>query len=268
MKTNTSSAPPIFRLFWSRDGHVTISFRHFVFPLAEECTRYINIQLKAIWLIIISFSKKIITEPLVSVVYLYWSLTLFILILIFSDTIKEVSLLLSNLYDQCYGDSVADWAIGTTRPFPPNRRSWWCGVAHCPMCSDWQTGVPIKTAARQFGLPESSLRHKLSGRVDPEATRSGPQPILSMEEENYFVQHIKFMSECGYRYSRTEVVDMATSYTTSLWHSSGSMIACIDGLNSECWKHVDLRCSVPRRQLYSVCSYITVSLRQSSQSLI
>ena len=80
----------------------------------------------------------------------------------------------------------------------------------------WQTGVPINTAARQFGLPESSLRHKLSGRVDPEATRSGPQPTLSMEEEHHFVQHIKFMSECGYGYSRTEVVDMATSYAISL----------------------------------------------------
>jgi len=40
-----------------------------------------------------------------------------------------------------------------------------------------ETGVPIKTAARQFGLPESSLRHKLSGRVDPKATRSGPSPF-------------------------------------------------------------------------------------------
>jgi len=27
--------------------------------------------------------------------------------------------------------------IGTTRSVPPNRRSCrWCGVAHCPMCSD------------------------------------------------------------------------------------------------------------------------------------
>ena len=76
-----------------------------------------------------------------------------------------------------------------------------------------ETGVPIKTAARQFGLPESSLRHKLCGRVDPEATRSGPQPILFMEEEH---QHIKFMSECDYGYSRTEVVDMAISYAISI----------------------------------------------------
>jgi len=37
-----------------------------------------------------------------------------------------------------------------------------------------------------------------------------------MEEKHHFVQHIKFMSECGYGYSRTEVVDMATSYAISI----------------------------------------------------
>jgi len=56
-----------------------------------------------------------------------------------------------------------------------------------------ETGVPIKTAARQFGLPGSSLRHKLSGRVGSNPFR--PQPILSIQEEHHFVQHIKFMSE-------------------------------------------------------------------------
>ncbi|KAL4223277.1 hypothetical protein ACF0H5_016749 [Mactra antiquata] len=79
-----------------------------------------------------------------------------------------------------------------------------------------QTGAPIKTTARQFGVPESSLCHRLSGRVDPEATHSGPQPLFSMEEEHHYVEHIKFMSDCGYGYSRSEVVDMATEYAISL----------------------------------------------------
>ncbi|XP_053385176.1 uncharacterized protein LOC128550335 [Mercenaria mercenaria] len=79
-----------------------------------------------------------------------------------------------------------------------------------------QTGAPIKTTAREFGIPEASLRHKLSGRVDPEATHSGPPPMFTQEEECHFVDHLKFMSECGYGYSRAEVVDMASEYAICL----------------------------------------------------
>ena len=32
-----------------------------------------------------------------------------------------------------------------------------------------ETGAAIQTTARKFGVPESSLRHKLSERVNPEA---------------------------------------------------------------------------------------------------
>ena len=78
------------------------------------------------------------------------------------------------------------------------------------------TGAPLRTTAREFNLPESSLRHKLSGRVNPDATHSGPQPLFSAFEENQFVEHLKMMSACGYAYSRSEVVDMATEYAICL----------------------------------------------------
>ena len=75
-----------------------------------------------------------------------------------------------------------------------------------------ETGAPIKTTAREYGIPEASLRLKFSGRVNPEATRPGPSPMFSQEEETQFVEHLKFMSLCGYRYSRSEVVDMASEF--------------------------------------------------------
>ena len=79
-----------------------------------------------------------------------------------------------------------------------------------------ETGAPIKTTAREYGIPEASLRHKLSGRVDSEATRSGPSPLLSQEEEAHFVEHLKFMALCGYGYSPSEVVNMASEYAVCL----------------------------------------------------
>ena len=65
-----------------------------------------------------------------------------------------------------------------------------------------ETDAPIRTTARQFGLPESSLRHKLSGRVSEKAIKSGPPPLFSMEEEARLSDHLKFTASVGYGYSR------------------------------------------------------------------
>ena len=63
------------------------------------------------------------------------------------------------------------------------------------------TGAPIMITARDYGVPEAYLRHKLIVRVNPEATRTGPYPLFSQEEEGYFVEYLKFMAICGYGYS-------------------------------------------------------------------
>jgi hypothetical protein len=56
----------------------------------------------------------------------------------------------------------------------------------------------------------------LNGRVNPEATHSGPPPTLSQEEEAHLTDHLKLMASCGYGYSRAEVVDMASEYAIFL----------------------------------------------------
>ena len=83
------------------------------------------------------------------------------------------------------------------------------------------TGAPIRTTARYYGIPKASLRHELSGGVDPEATRSGPTPMFTQEEEAHFSEHLKFMSLCGYGYSRAELVDKATEYAIFLGKQAG-----------------------------------------------
>ena len=78
-----------------------------------------------------------------------------------------------------------------------------------------ECGSAIKTAARQFGIPEASLRHKLSGRVDLEATRSGPPPMLSQEEEAHFVSHLKLA--------------WARETDTIQCPSDGTVVSCLAG---------------------------------------
>ena len=62
----------------------------------------------------------------------------------------------------------------------------------------------------------ASLRHRFSGRVNPEATRSGPSSMFSQEEETQFVEHLKLKALCGYGYSLSKVVDKVSKYAVCL----------------------------------------------------
>ena len=76
--------------------------------------------------------------------------------------------------------------------------------------------MPVTRAAAQFNVPETTLRQRAKGRVNPETTNSGPAPLLSQEEEAVFVDHLKSMAGVGYGYTRSEVVNMASEYAVSL----------------------------------------------------
>lgn len=69
-----------------------------------------------------------------------------------------------------------------------------------------ETGASIRTIAKQFSDPEASRRHKLSGRVDSEAVRSGPPSLFSQEEEALLVEHVKFRASVGYDYRRLYLI--------------------------------------------------------------
>ena len=71
-------------------------------------------------------------------------------------------------------------------------------------------GMSIRGAAYKFGLPEATLRNRVSGKIGVEVIKSGKEPLINLEEENCLVQNIKVMASCGYGYSRSEVVDMAS----------------------------------------------------------
>ena len=76
--------------------------------------------------------------------------------------------------------------------------------------------MPVKTAAQQYGVPQTTLRDRVLGRIDPEITSSEPQALLSQHEEAVFVEHIKSMSQLGYGYSRSEVINQVSSYAVFL----------------------------------------------------
>ncbi|XP_046582152.1 uncharacterized protein LOC124289604 [Haliotis rubra] len=79
-----------------------------------------------------------------------------------------------------------------------------------------EDNMPVKTAARKFSVPETTLRDRARGRIHPETLKSGTEPILSLEEESRLVEHLKFMSSVGYGYTRVEVTTLASQYAVQL----------------------------------------------------
>jgi len=79
-----------------------------------------------------------------------------------------------------------------------------------------ETGIPIKTAARQYGVPHNTLRDRVKGRVNPETTMTGSGPLFTLEEEAKLVAHIKLMADLGYGFTITEVVSKASDYAVFL----------------------------------------------------
>ncbi|KAH3694478.1 hypothetical protein DPMN_081918 [Dreissena polymorpha] len=85
-----------------------------------------------------------------------------------------------------------------------------------------ETGIPIKTAARQYGVPHNTFRDRIKGRVDPETTMTGSGPLFKLEEEAKLVEHIKLMADLGYGFTITEVVTKQVTMQSFLRSEHGT----------------------------------------------
>ena len=78
-----------------------------------------------------------------------------------------------------------------------------------------QSGMSVYRASCVYSVPESTLRDRTRCNVALDAT-PGPSTLLSWEEEKHLVDHIKYMGDIGYGYTKSEVQYMATDYCQSL----------------------------------------------------
>ena len=56
----------------------------------------------------------------------------------------------------------------------------------------------IFKAARQTGVPETTLRDRVVGKVEWRHDKKGPAPLLSTEGESLLAQHLLDMANFGY----------------------------------------------------------------------
>ena len=74
----------------------------------------------------------------------------------------------------------------------------------------------VKKASRMFRVPDTTLRDRVLGKVDPETAVFGKAPVLTVTEEVMLVKHFKTMASYGYGYTRQECVDIATNFAVQI----------------------------------------------------
>ena len=73
-------------------------------------------------------------------------------------------------------------------------------------------GTGENAAAAQFGVPPSTLRDRLSGRV-AHGTRPGGVPYLNKEEETQLADYLTSTSKVGYGKTRQQVMNIVERVT-------------------------------------------------------
>ena len=64
-------------------------------------------------------------------------------------------------------------------------------------------GMPANRAAAMYGVPKSTLKDRISGRVVP-GRNPGPRPYLDPDEERELTDFLVSSAECGYGKTRRD----------------------------------------------------------------
>ena len=97
------------------------------------------------------------------------------------------------------------------RRSPVKRRKQWTNIQMEKAMEAVMSGVGINRAAMEHGVPRTTLKDRISGRVD-HGDNPGPAPYLSKEEEKELGAFLKRSAALGYGKSRKQVMAIAEIY--------------------------------------------------------
>ncbi|XP_005096523.1 uncharacterized protein LOC101856729 [Aplysia californica] len=108
------------------------------------------------------------------------------------------------------------------------------------------SSISVNAAAKQYGVPLTTLRDRVDGRISMETTRPGPPLLMAKEEESEIVHFLHTMARYGYRYTRQELAEIATDQAVEKGkrrpHSNGLTTKWVDSFISR-WPSVrELSC--------------------------
>lgn len=82
--------------------------------------------------------------------------------------------------------------------------------------------VPVRRAARECGVPFSTLRDRLRGRTPLDSISGGKQALFTWQEEDKLARHLARMAAWGYGYTIDEVTMLGTDYAKQLKKVTGT----------------------------------------------
>ncbi|CAI8043787.1 Tigger transposable element-derived protein 6, partial [Geodia barretti] len=91
-----------------------------------------------------------------------------------------------------------------------SKRKQWADEEMAAAMSAVRNGMAIKRAAEEHGVPPSTLRDRISGRV-VHGTKPGPRPYLSLDEEKELGSFLKSCANLGYGKTRRDVMHIVQS---------------------------------------------------------
>ena len=74
--------------------------------------------------------------------------------------------------------------------------------------------LPANKAARMYGVPPSTLKDRLSGRV-VHGVKPGPMPYLTSQEEKDLADHLVLSAKVGYGKTCRDVMNLVETYVNS-----------------------------------------------------
>ena len=92
----------------------------------------------------------------------------------------------------------------------PRKRKQWTNEQMEQAMKAVETGSKINQAALDHGVPPTTLKDRLIGRVQ-HGVKSGPKQYLSCEEETELATFLKSCASVGYEKTRRDVMGIAQS---------------------------------------------------------
>lgn len=94
---------------------------------------------------------------------------------------------------------------------PQRRKQWTAEQMDAALYSVMHNGLSGNKAADLHGVPRSTLKDRLSGRVK-HGTKSGPKPYLTVEEEAELTSHLLQAADIGFGKTRRDVKCIVETY--------------------------------------------------------
>lgn len=96
-------------------------------------------------------------------------------------------------------------------------------------------GMPVATASKTFGVPRTTLRHKLAGRAPENISKRGPDCVLGSELENKLCEWLINCARAGFPLNKDGLFFSVQKLSAEIFSQLGDKGPYVDKLPGKTW---------------------------------